>query len=160
MFCFACFTGQRFSDISRFDKNHFRDNKWQFNAFKTKKKTVVPFEGFIANAIPILEKYNFNLPIISNQKFNNYLKEFGELAELNNNVRKLRYTGIKEIEFLQPKYEYMSSHMARRTFVTIMIEKGVPLTIIQKITQHADIRTLVKYEGHSESSLIAAFKNT
>ena len=160
VFCFACFTGQRFSDISRFEKNHFQDNKWQFNAFKTKKKTVVPFEGFIANALPIIEKYNYTLPVISNQKFNNYLKEVGELAELNNNVRKLRYTGINEIEFLQPKFEFMSSHMARRTFVTIMIEKGVPLTIIQKITQHADIRTLVKYEGHSESSLIAAFKNT
>jgi integrase len=160
VFCFACFTGQRFSDISRFDKNHFADNKWQFNSFKTKKKTVVPFEGFIANALPILEKYNYTFPVISNQKFNDYLKEVGELAEFNNNVRKLRYTGTKEVEFIQPKYEYMSSHMARRTFVTIMIEKGIPLTIIQKITQHSDIRTLVKYEGHSESSLIAAFKNT
>ena len=160
VFCFACFTGQRFSDISRFDKNHFLDNKWQFNAFKTKKKTIIPFEGFIANALPILEKYNYNLPVISNQKFNDYLKEVGELAELNHNVRKLRYAGTNEIEFNQPKFEYMSSHMARRTFVTIMIEKGVPLTIIQKITQHADIRTLVKYEGHSESSLVAAFRNT
>ncbi len=160
VFCFACFTGQRFSDITRFNKNHLEDNKWQFTAFKTRKKTVVPFEGFIANALPILEKYNYSFPIISNQKFNDYLKEIGELAELTNSVRKMRYTGTKEVEFIQPKYEYMSSHMARRTFVTIMIEKRVPLTIIQKITQHSDIRTLVKYEGHSDNSLIDAFKKT
>lgn len=160
VFCFACFTGQRFSDITRFNKNHFEDNKWQFTAFKTRKKTVVPFEGFIANALPILQKHNYTFPLISNQKFNDYLKEIGELAELSYSVRKVRYTGTKEVEFIQPKYEYMSSHMARRTFVTVMIEKGVPLTIIQKITQHSDIRTLVKYEGHSDKSLIDAFKKT
>jgi site-specific recombinase XerD len=54
----------------------------------------------------------------------------------------------------------MSSHMARRTFVTLMIEKGVPLTMIQKITQHSDLRTSLKYEGHNEKSLENVFDKT
>jgi site-specific recombinase XerD len=54
----------------------------------------------------------------------------------------------------------MSSHMARRTFVTLMLEKGVPITVIQKITQHSDIRTLLKYEGHGENALFESLKNT
>lgn len=94
------------------------------------------------------------------QKFNEYLKEIGQLVGLNSKVRIVRFSGIKEVELKYPKYEFTSSHVARRTFVTVMIEKGVPLTLIQKITQHSDIRTLVKYEGHSDKSLIEAFKKT
>jgi site-specific recombinase XerD len=50
--------------------------------------------------------------------------------------------------------------MARRTFVTILLEKGVPLTVVQKITQHADVRTLMKYESHSQNALFESLKKT
>ncbi|MEO5996131.1 MAG: tyrosine-type recombinase/integrase [Chitinophagaceae bacterium] len=160
LFCIGCFTGQRFSDIMRFDKQDFTGTKWSFVAFKGKKRVVVPFNGYIANAIPILQKYNYQLPTITNQKFNEYLKEVGELVGIDDTVRIIRFSGVKEVETRQSKYKFMSSHMARRTFVTLMIEKGVPLTMIQKITQHSDLRTLLKYEGHNDKSLENAFKKT
>jgi len=50
--------------------------------------------------------------------------------------------------------------MARRTFVTIMLQKGVPITLIQKITQHSDIKTLLVYEGHDKEALNNALKLT
>lgn len=50
--------------------------------------------------------------------------------------------------------------MARRTFVTIMLEKGVPITVVQKLTQHSDIRMLMKYESHSENALFESLKKT
>jgi len=75
-------------------------------------------------------------------------------------VRIIRFSGVNEVEIRKPKHEFMSSHMARRTFVTIMLEKGVPITMVQKITQHSDLRTLLKYEGHGENALIESFKNT
>lgn len=100
---------------------------------------MVPFSGFISNGLRILEKYNYQFPAISNQKFNDYLKEIGESAGIDRIVRIIRFSGIKEFEMRYPKYEFMSSHMAARTFVTLMIEKGVPLTMIQKITQHSDL---------------------
>ncbi len=160
LFCFGCFTGQRFSDIMRFNTDDFSGIKWNFVSMKTKKRVLVPFAGFIANAKPILEKYNYNLPEISNQKFNEYLKEIGELAKIDSPVRIIRFSGVNEVEIRKPKHEFMSSHMARRTFVTIMLEKGVPITMVQKITQHSDLRTLLKYEGHGENALIESFKNT
>ena len=160
LFCFGCFTGQRFSDIMRFSRDYFDSKKWDFMSIKVKKRVAVPFTGFIANAQPILEKYNYTLPVISNQKFNEYLKEIGEIAVLNNPVRIIRFSGVKEVQIRQPKYAFMSSHMARRTFVTIMLEKGVPITVVQKITQHADIRTLLKYEGHSENAIFESLKKT
>lgn len=160
LFCFGCFTGQRFSDIMRFNADDYNGIKWDFISMKTKKRVLVPFTGFIANAKPILEKYKYILPEISNQKFNEYLKEIGELAKIDSPVRIIRFSGVSEIQMRQPKYEFMSSHMARRTFVTIMLEKGVPITMVQKITQHSDIRTLLKYEGHGENALMESFKKT
>lgn len=160
VFCFGCFTGQRFSDIMHFDKQELRGSKWSFISFKTKKRVVIPFNGFISNALPILEKYNYKLPAISNQKFNDYLKEIGKLSGIGSIVRIIRFSGVKEVEMRYPRFEFMSSHMARRSFVTVMIEKGVPLTMIQKITQHSDLRTLLKYEGHNEKSLENAFEKT
>jgi integrase len=160
LFCFGCFTGQRFSDIMRFNKDDFDGKKWDFISMKTKKRVVVPMTGFVKHALPILKKYNYSLPVISNQKFNEYLKKIGKAAEINTPVHIVRYSGINEIQMRHPKHEFMASHMARRTFVTIMLEKGVPITVVQKITQHADIRTLLKYEGHTENALFESLKNT
>lgn len=160
LFCFGCFTGQRFSDIMRFNPDDFDGKKWNFVSIKTKKNTIVPFTGFIANALPILKKFNYLFPEISNQKFNEYLKDIGKLVKIDTPVRIIRFSGVTEVQIRQPKHDFMSSHMARRTFVTLMLEKGVPMTVIQKITQHSDIRTLLKYEGHGENALFESLKNT
>ena len=156
LFCFACFTGQRFSDIMRFSKADLKDNKWTFLSSKTKKKVTVPFNGYIASGLDILKKYNYKLPVISNQKFNDYIKEIGELVGINEPVRIIRFNGKKEIIIEKPKCDFMSSHMGRRTMVTILLSKGVPITLVQKITQHSDIRTLMKYESAGMDSLVDA----
>ncbi len=156
LFCFACFTGQRYSDIMRFSKSDFKDNRWTFLSSKTKKKVTVPFNGFIARGLDILKKYNYKLPQISNQKFNDYLKEVGMLVGIDEPVRIIRFNGKKEIVIEKSKYDFMSSHMGRRTMVTILLSKGVPITLVQKITQHSDIRTLMKYESAGMDSLVDA----
>ena len=58
----------------------------------------------------ILEKYkdihfenNMALPVISNQKMNDYLKELGELAEINEPVRETYYKGNERIDEVAPK---------------------------------------------------------
>lgn len=156
LFLFMIYTGQRFSDVMRFTKSDFQDDKWTFISAKTKKKTIVPFNGYIANGLRILEKYNFKLPEISNQKFNTYLKEVGALAEIETTVRIVRFRGKEEVVIEKAKYEFMSSHMGRRTAVTILLSKGIPIPLIQKLTQHSDIRTLMKYNSTSMDSLINA----
>jgi hypothetical protein len=65
LFCLGCFTGQRFSDIMRFDKQDLSGIKWSFVSFKTRKRAVVPFNGYIANALPILQKYDYQLSRLS-----------------------------------------------------------------------------------------------
>jgi integrase len=81
------------------------------------------------------------------------------MAEIDNNVRIIRYKGKKEIIIEKPKYKFISSHMGRRTAVTILLSKGIPLPLVQKLTQHSDIRTLMKYNSSSLDSLIDALNS-
>lgn len=159
LFLFMIYTGQRFSDVINFCKSDFNNNKWIFISKKTKKRVIVPFYGYIANGLRILEKYDYKFPKITNQNFNKNIKHVGVLAEINNSVRIIRYSGKKEIVIEKPKHKFMKSHMGRRTAVTILLSKGIPIPLIQKLTQHSDIRTLMKYNSSSLESLINALND-
>jgi integrase len=146
IFCFACFVGQRWSDIERFNKEDIKGNWWSFISFKTGTEINVPLVGYSAPAMDILKKYNFKLPVISSQKFNDYLKEVGKVAELDRPVVIERRVGRKIVEFKKPLHRFMSSHMGRRTAVSLLLNVyGVPLHKVRDITGHSDLKTLDKY---------------
>ena len=72
----------------------------------------------------ILEKYkdvefenDKALPVITNQKMNDYLKELAELAEINEPVRQTYYKGNERIDEVTPKYALLGTHAGRRTFI-------------------------------------------
>jgi site-specific recombinase XerD len=159
IFLFAYYTGQRWSDIDNFNKNDIKKDVesgeyyWQFRVVKTKKIITIPFVGRIKPAYDILQKYKFNLPEITAQKFNDYLKEVGAKAKLNRRVRIKRYSGSKKITIEKVLYDFMSSHMARRTCVTHLLEDGVPPTTVMKLTDHQDLKTILKYENTSLKAL-------
>ncbi len=44
-----------------------------------------------------------------------------------------------------PKYELITTHTGRRTFVTLSLEKGVRPEVLMRITGHKDMRTMKKY---------------
>ncbi len=159
LFCFGAFTGQRWSDISNVSKEQIRSGAWDFISTKTKKRIIVPLKGFAASALTILEKYDYQFPIISAQKFNDYIKDAAKLAKIDSEVVIKRYSGREEVEFRAPKWQYVSSHMARRTFVTILLQRGVPATTIMKLTGHRDLRTLLKYENTSVDAAAEALES-
>lgn len=160
IFCFAAFTGQRWSDIELYKQEDIKEDVWEFMSHKTKKMMRVPFKGFIRPALDILNKNDYQLPSLSQQKFNDYIKEVGEKAGVNQPVVIRRFSGKKLITIKKPKYAFMSSHMARRTCVTILLQKGMPPTTVMKLTGHTDLKTLMKYENTGEDALINALENT
>ena len=154
IFCFACFTGQRWSDIERFDKKDLDGDVWQFESYKTKKKISVPLIGYSAPALDILRKYDNELPKITPQKFNLFLKEAGKVAGLGRPVQLKRFIGKKEIITAKPLYAFMASHMARRTCVSLLLNvEGMPLHLVREITGHSDLKTLDKYLDKDFSAL-------
>ena len=87
----------------------------------------------------ILDKYkgkslnNQLLPILSNQKMNSYLKEIGDICEID-----------KELTF----------HLARHTFATtITLAKGVPIETVSKMLGHTNIRTTQIYARITDSKI-------
>ncbi len=159
LFCFATFTGQRWSDIEMFRKEDIKGDSWEFISHKTKKLIIVPFKGFLAPAHDILIKYDYQLPHISQQKFNDYIKEVGEKAGIDEPVEIKRFSGKELIRIKKPKFAYISSHMARRTCITILLEKGIPPTTVMKLSGHSDLKTLMKYENTSKDALAEALEN-
>ncbi|MCX7874631.1 MAG: site-specific integrase [Melioribacteraceae bacterium] len=145
VFCFACYTGQRFSDISSIQWEDLSDNYWNLRSYKTKDIIRIPL---IDKATKIIQKYREcekPLPIISHQKTNEYIKEMCKIAGLTELVTINRYSASRKIEITKPKYEFVTTHTARRTFVTLSLEKGLRPEMVMEITGHKEYKTMKKY---------------
>lgn len=121
LFIFCCYTGLAYKEMANLKKENIV--KWKDGSLwieMTRQKTNLVFSiPLLPRAIEILENYNYNLPVISNQKFNSYLKEIGFMAGL---TKKLTH------------------HMARKTFATsILLENEVPLEIVSKLLGHSSL---------------------
>lgn len=146
LFCFGCYTGQRWGDISRFKKSDLEGDVWTFVTDKTKEEISVDLVGYAAPALDILIKHEYKLPQISLQKFNDYIKKAAEAAGINTPTTLTRYVGSKEIKITNPKYEFIGSHCARRTCVSLLLNVyNMPITAVMEITGHSDLKTLQKY---------------
>jgi len=161
LFCFGAYTGQRWSDIERLDKNDIVGDIWIFTAFKTKKETEIDLIGYAAPALDILKKYNYVLPLISLTKFNLYIKEAAEAAGIISQIKILRYVGAKEIEIIKPKCKFIGSHTARKTCVSILLNNyNMNVTHVLEITGHSDLKTLQKYINKDREARREAISRT
>lgn len=146
-YCFGCLTGLRFSDIEQLRASNIFDDHIKINIQKT--KTIdhkVPLNQYSKN---ILEKYkntiNEPLPVISNQKFNKYLKECCKIVEIDKPTTITRYYGQKRIDKTLPKYQLISSHTARKTFVTNSLVLGMNQMVVRNITGHKNETSFRRY---------------
>ena len=144
LFLFGCYTGQRFSDYSNFDKSELNNNFWVVNQRKSVGNSVVRIP-LIPQAQQILKKYNNELPKISSQKFNKNVKTISKLANIVELKKTLKYQGNKRVEVMLPKYELISSHTARRTFITLSLIKGIQPEAIKKVSGHTSDKEFKKY---------------
>jgi integrase len=159
LFCFGCFTGLRFSDVTSMDKNNIKEDEIQIRTQKTKDMLSIPL---IPQAASILKKYNNSLPVISNQKLNQALKALGRVAEIKQEVAIQRYRGAKRLDSKIPKHKLITTHTARRTFITLSLEKGIRPEVVMSITGHKDYRTFKAYikitDTIKKESLLNAWK--
>ena len=154
-FIFSCYTGLRFSDYSRIRKDNIRDGKLHLFVKKTKRPLVIPLHN---KAADILEKYDYQLAKISNQKTNEYLKEAATEAGLSAN-REVRDSKKGERVIIQkPLSELIRSHFGRSTFITIALEKGIPAKDIMAITGHASLSSFQRYMATDTSRLAVEIK--
>jgi integrase len=145
VFCFGCFTSARFGEIENLKWEDIKEDTIQFYESKKKETKIIPLNVFSKN---ILEKYKGKdkpLPVISNQKTNEYLKEIGKILELNEPVRILKYRGAEKIESYVPKYEVLTFHVSRKTFITNSLIKGMSERDLREFSGHKNDASFNRY---------------
>ena len=154
----SCYSGQRISDFMRFTENQIRIEEGkhflEFTQMKTSKLTTIPIH---AKILEILKKRNGKFPYrISDQKYNDYIKEVCKLAGIDEIVKgsKMLETekGNRKQGGLYKKYELVTSHIGRRSFATNFYGK-VPTTHLINITNHSSEAMFLNYIGKSNKDL-------
>ena len=157
VFVFGCLTGMRYSDFMRVQRENIQNETITLREVKDKSKTLkIPLVD-ISRAI--LEKYDYELPVISDQKFRNYIKEACKRVGFTQEVVKSIRIGNKVFNQTLKKYERISTHTARRSFITNMINAGVPNKVIMGITGHKSIVTFQNYYKPNETNTIRFMQN-
>ena len=150
-----CSTGLRYSDAIKIRKNHLRNDTIFMNSTKTRQKLQIPLND---NAKEILSECNYDTSTIaiSNQKYNDYIKELCEHVGISQPIMKISYRGNKEIQEPLKKHEIMSSHHGRRFFITQNLINGVRPEVIMSMTGHVDFRSFKKYIAITDKARVNA----
>lgn len=125
VFVFACYTGLAFTDLKSLRKKdlHIDENGKEWIIKARQKTKVISHIPLLPIAKEILERYNYKLPMLSNQKYNAYLKELADCCGINKTLH---------------------SHLARHTFATILLNCGVDIVTVSKILGHSNSRITEK----------------
>ena len=180
----SCYTGQRISDFMRFDKSMIRYEKnkqgilkpfIEFTQVKTNKVMTVALHPKV---IEILEKRNDDFPkIISDAKYNLYIKQVCRIAGITDVIKGSRLTDInnedktekktknkdevkqfrKEVGMYK-KWELVTSHIGRRSFATNFYGT-IPTTYLINVTGHSTEAMFLNYLGKSNKDLAMELTN-
>ena len=149
VFLFQCFTGLRYSDVFNLRRSDIKGDHIEVTTVKTSDSLIIELND---HSKAILEKYkdvkfenDKALPVITNQKMNDYLKEVAELAEINEPVRQTYYKGNERIDEVTPKYALLGTHAGRRTFICNALALGIPPQVVMKWTGHSDYKAMKPY---------------
>lgn len=158
LFVLQVYTLLRRSDLMQIKPEHINLSKrtLTLNQLKTHDKITIPIPE---NCMQILSKWNYIIPNLHYTKYNEYIQEICKLADIKDDIQIVRYSGSMRLEETKPKYELITSHTARRTGITLLIKKGVPLNMIMKISGHKNVETLMKYERLTKEEAVEYIRN-
>lgn len=145
IFVFQCYTGVRYSDIQNISKEDIQNSTWYLRTQKTHQIIEIPLNAYAVSILARYSEFPKPLPVISNQKMNKYLKELCEIAGIDDIVKVVKYKGSNRIETTYKKYEVIGTHTARRTFVSLSLQKGMKPESIMAITGHKTYRMMQRY---------------
>jgi integrase len=148
VFLFGCYSGLRFSDIRALNTADIHGGKIHVVTKKTDDPLTIELNSHTA---AILDRWHGRLrngkalPAISNQKTNDRLKELAKLAGIDSPVHLTYFKGSERYDETVPKWEVLTTHAARRTFVVTALTLGIPAEVIIKWTGHTDYKAMKPY---------------
>lgn len=142
LFCFACFTGLRYSDLSRLRPEDVSEGYISVVTQKTSDPLRIDLNDY---SRAILAKYDNRLPRLSLQKANAYIKEVGMYCGINTPVHSVSIVGGERVERVQPKWQLLTTHAGRRTFICNALRLGIPPNVVMQWTGHKDYAAMRPY---------------
>ena len=149
VFLFCCYSSLRYSDVYNLKRSDIQNNKMLITTIKTNDDLAIELNK---TTTALLKKYedcdfpgNKALPVITNQKMNDYLKELCELAGIDTPISEVYYKGGVRYEVTTPKYALMSTHAGRRTFICKALSMNIPPEVVMKWTGHSDYKAMKPY---------------
>ena len=136
LFVFQAASGLSYTDMAKLKPEDVqRAPNGQYYIHDKRNKTGVYYTAVILEqGVEILKKYNFQLPILSNHKMNVYLKTIRDLC------------GIDKPIF---------SHVARHTYATRCLNRGIRLEVVAKLLGHSTTRITQHYAKLLDKSILA-----
>jgi site-specific recombinase XerD len=142
LFVLGCLTGLRFSDYSKITADDIKDEMLYIRQTKTSSPVIIPLRF---ETKTILEKYQLQIPFVTNQKLNFYIKKIAQIAGVSELVKMSYKKGNKIFEEVKPKCEWITSHTCRRSFCTNEFLAGTPTELIMAISGHKTESSFKKY---------------
>lgn len=139
IFLFQCFTALSYCDMAALTPKDFQRNEMgQMYIRKNRVKTKIEFcTVLFEDAEAIAKKYDYRLPVISNQRYNGYLKEIGALCSIE-----------KELH----------THIGRHTAACYLLNKGLSIEVVARILGHTNTRMTRHYAKLLDESVFKEFK--
>jgi len=163
IFVWQCLIGCRVGDLIKLSKNSVINGAIEYIPRKTKEGSPITVRVPLNKlAIQILERYNNQedeklLPFISEQKYNEAIKEAFTLAGLNRMVTIINPTTRQEVK--QPLNEIASSHLARRCFIGNLYKQGKDPKLVSSLSGHKEgSKAFARYREIDESMKIDLMK--
>lgn len=149
IFIFACYCGLRFSDVQRLRREDIANDAINVITQKTGDKITINLNRHTRAILAKYEEWSKVsgrcLPTISNRNTNKYLHELCEECKINAPTKQVCYVGGKLMEVVQPKYELITFHASRRTFITHAVRLGIPIEVVMKFSGHHSPEMLKPY---------------
>lgn len=157
---FCCATGLRYSDMRKVKKT---DVHGSFLTTVTQKTGALLTIPLIKVSRDILEKHkdilgDYALPVISEQKMNDHIKDLCELCGFNSPVTTTYYNEGRPIDVTSPKHDEVTTHCGRRTFVCLALLADIPPLTIIKITGHKTLEEMRPYIEITDRSKVKAME--
>ena len=161
LFMLEILTGQRFSDTAKLlDKNNISETSITIYQKKTNERVSIPLHPKLKTHLSyIFDKYPEGLPVISNQKFNEYLKEVCKIAGFNRKHSWATQIGKTIVNHSDFRYNLCTSHTGRRSFCTLALAAGINAETIMKVSGHKKYEQFRNYVKVDDADVNEAFEN-
>lgn len=158
LFLLECYTGLRFSDAVAltYDNVNTAEGVLDVVSQKTKERVRIPLHSRL---LALLKAYEMTAPKMANAELNRLVKRVAAIAGVTEPVRVMKYDGEQGKRHTVPKCEAITTHTGRRTFITVMLRRGVLPEDVMKISGHKDYKSFQRYIDANERRAAENVKN-